>query len=138
MTDYFRLSCELVGWLTIAKSQALEIVYHAHGAAVEGVVGEGESVSWRGARTKGEVRECGITKKMFLHSDLLKLCLKKKHNIPEFFPDTTMFYDLKLALWGNRVKNRELLTNQIIIYRSLTYVEPLKNILEYFWMNSQF
>ena len=32
-------------------------------------------------------------KKMFLHSDLLKLCLKKKWNINEFFPDTTVFYD---------------------------------------------
>ena len=36
----FTLSCELVGWLTVAKSQALEIVYHAHAGAVEGVVDE--------------------------------------------------------------------------------------------------
>ena len=41
----FRLSCELVGRLTIAKYQALEIVYCAHSGAVEGVVGEGGSVS---------------------------------------------------------------------------------------------
>ena len=92
VTDYFRLFCELTGWLTISKSQPLEIVYCAHGAAVEGVVGEGESVSWGGARTKGEVRECELTKNMFFHSDLLELCLKKKHNITEFFPDTSMFY----------------------------------------------
>ena len=32
-------------------------------------------------------------KKMFLHSDLLKLCPKKKGKINEFFPDTTVFYD---------------------------------------------
>ena len=37
--------------------------------------------------------ECERTKKMFLHSDLLKLCLKKKRKINEFFPDTTVFYD---------------------------------------------
>ena len=47
--------------------KALEIVYDANVAAVEGpsdrnvhrrkVVGEGESVSWRGARNKGKGRE---------------------------------------------------------------------------------
>ena len=82
--------------------KALEIFYHADGAAVEGladsnghrrkVVGEGESVSWGGARTKGKGRECKLTKNMFLHSDLLKLCLRKKWMINEFFPDTTVFY----------------------------------------------
>ena len=85
--------------------KALEIVYHTNGAAVEGlldknghrkkVVGEGKSVSWGGARTKGKGSECKLTKKMFLHSDLLKLCLKKKRKINEFFPDTTVFYDYK-------------------------------------------
>ena len=83
--------------------KALEFFYHANGSAVEGladrnghrrkVVGEGEIVSWGGARTKDKGRECKITKNMFLHSDLLKLYLKKKHNITEFFPDTTVFYD---------------------------------------------
>ena len=68
--------------------KALEIVYLANGAPVEGiadrnghrqkVVGEGKSASWGGARTKGKGRECKITKNMFLHSDLLKFCLKKK------------------------------------------------------------
>ena len=67
--------------------KALEIVYRANGAAFEGledrnrhrqkVVGEGKSFSWGGARTKGEGRECELTKNMFLHSDLLKLCIKK-------------------------------------------------------------
>ena len=67
--------------------KALEIVYLANGAAFEGladrnghrqkVVGEGKSVSWGGAPTKGKGRGCKITKNMFLHSDLLKLCLKK-------------------------------------------------------------
>ena len=47
--------------------KALEIVYRANGAAVEGLadrnghrrkeVGEGKSVSWGGTRTKGEGRE---------------------------------------------------------------------------------
>ena len=68
--------------------KALEIVYRENGAAVEGladrnghrrkVVGEGKSLSWGGARTKGKGRECELTKKMFLQSDLLKLRLKKK------------------------------------------------------------
>ena len=83
--------------------KALEIVYRANGAAVEGladrnghirkVVGEGKNVSWGGARTKGKEHECKITKQMFLHSDLLKLCLKKTQKINEFFPDKTVFYD---------------------------------------------
>ena len=38
---------------------------------VEGVVGEVKSVSWGGARTKGEVHKREITNKMFLHSDFL-------------------------------------------------------------------
>ena len=81
--------------------KALEIVYLENGAAVEGindrnghrrkVVGEGKIVSWGGARTKGKGRECKFAKTMFLHSDLLKLCLKKKRKINEFFPDTTIF-----------------------------------------------
>ena len=57
------------------------------------VVGKEKSVSWRGARTKGKGRECKLTKNTFLHSDLLKLCLKEKHNITEFFPDTPVFKD---------------------------------------------
>ena len=58
------------------------------------VVGEGESGSWVGAQTKGEVQECKLTKNMFFDSDLLQLCLKKKRKITEFFLDTTVFYDL--------------------------------------------
>ena len=38
---------------------------------VEGVVGEVKSVSWGGARTKGEVHKRELTKNTFLHSDLL-------------------------------------------------------------------
>ena len=84
--------------------KALEIVYRTNGAAVEGladmnghrgkVVDEAKSVNWGGERTKVKGRECKLTNKIFLHIDLLKLCLKKKHNITEFFPDTTVFYDL--------------------------------------------
>ena len=86
----------------------LEIVYRANGGAFEGladrnghrrkVVGEGKSVSWVGAQNKGKGRECELTKNMFLHSDLFKMCLKKKHNISEFFPDTTDFYDYKTCV----------------------------------------
>ena len=94
--------------------KALEIVYRANGFAVGGladmnvhgrkVVGEGESVSWGGARTKGKGREFELTKNMFFHSYLLKLCLNKQHNISEFFPDTTVFYNYKLALQTNEIK----------------------------------
>ena len=83
--------------------EALEVVYRSNGGAVEEltdrnghirkVVGKGKSVSWGGSRTKGKGRECELTKKMFLHSDLLNFCLKKKRKINEFFPDTTVFYD---------------------------------------------
>ena len=38
---------------------------------VEGVVGEVKSISWGGARTKGEVYKRELTNKMLLHSDLL-------------------------------------------------------------------
>ena len=83
--------------------KSLEVVYHTNGAAVEGladrnghiwkVVSEGESAIWGGAWTKGKKHECELTKKVFLHSDLLKLCLKGKKNITELFPDTTLFND---------------------------------------------
>ena len=46
-----------------------------------------------GARSKGEVRECDFDRKMFLHSDMFKLCLKKKHDITKLFLDTIMFLD---------------------------------------------
>ena len=67
--------------------QALEIIYRANGYAVEGfsdrnghrrkLLGEGKSISWVDARTKVKGRECEFIKNMFLHSDMLKLCLKK-------------------------------------------------------------
>ena len=81
--------------------KALESVYCENMAAGQGladrnrnrrkVVGEGESVSWGGARNKGKGCKCKLIKNMSLHSDLLKLCVKKKHNISEFFPDITVF-----------------------------------------------
>ena len=67
----FTLSCELVGWPTIAKYQALEIFYRAHAGDVGGVVGEGEIVSWGVVQTKGEVHKPELTNKKFLHSDYL-------------------------------------------------------------------
>ena len=83
--------------------KASEIFYRANGAAVEGLadrnrhrkkeVGREKIVSWGGARTKGEGRECKLTNNMFFQKDLLKLCHKIKRKITEFFPDTTIFYD---------------------------------------------
>ena len=94
--------------------KALEIFNRANGAAVEGLadknghrrkeVGEGKSVSWGGARTKGEGCECELTKNMFFHNDLLQLWLRKKRKITEFFPDITVFTIKKLALRTNEIK----------------------------------
>ena len=79
-------STRIIRYVDLAL-KALEIVYRENGAAVEGVadrnghrrkvVGEGKSVSWGGALNKGKGRECELAKKIFLHSDMLKLCLKK-------------------------------------------------------------
>ena len=55
--------------------KGLEMFYCANGAAFEGLadrnghrskeLGEGKSVCWGDARTKGEGRECKLTKNMF-------------------------------------------------------------------------
>ena len=94
--------------------KALEIVYLANGAAVEGladrnghirkVVGEGESVSWGGERTKGKGRKCELTKKMFLHSDLLKLCVKKNGRSISSSLTQLFFTIRKLVLRTNEIK----------------------------------
>ena len=65
--------------------KALVIVYHKNWSAVEGiadrnghrrkVVGEGKSVKWEGARTKGKGHECKLNKKTFFHSNMLKFFL---------------------------------------------------------------
>ena len=94
--------------------KVLEIVYCANGDAVEGladrnvhrrkVVGEGESVSWGGAQTKVKGCECELTKNIFLHSDLLKLCLKK-NTTSVSSSLTQMFFTIrKLALRTNNIK----------------------------------
>ena len=56
--------------------KALEIIYRTNGDAVWGLadinghrskeVGEGKSVSWGGAQTKGKGPECKLTKKVVL------------------------------------------------------------------------
>ena len=94
--------------------KALEIVYRESWAAVEGLddrngyrrkfVGEGQRVSWGGARTKGKGRNCKLTKKMFLHSDLLKVCLKKNTTSLTSYLTQLFFMIRKLALLGNMVK----------------------------------
>ena len=69
--------------------KALEIFYCANGDAVEGladknihickVIGEVKRFNWGCARTKGKGRKCELTKQMFLHSDMLKLCQGRTH-----------------------------------------------------------
>ena len=91
--------------------KALEIVYCENGAAVEGmsdrnvhrrkVVGEGECVTWGGARTKGKGRECKFTKKMFFHSDMLKLCMKKNTTSVSSFLTQLFLTIIKPALPTN-------------------------------------
>ena len=51
----------------------------------------------------------------------------------ELFPDNTVFTIRKLALRTNGIKYRDLLTNQIVLYTCLTYVEPYQNILKHFF-----
>ena len=94
--------------------KVLENFYRANRAAVEGLadrnghrqkaVGEGKSVSWGGARTKGKGRECEITKNMFLHSDLLKLCLKKNTTSVSSSLAQLFFTIRKLTLRTNDIK----------------------------------
>ena len=94
--------------------KALEIFYRTNGAVVEGiadrnghrreVVGEGKSVSWEGEWTKGKRRECKLTKQMFLHSDQLKLCMKKNTTSLSSYLTQLCFMIRKLALQGNGVK----------------------------------
>ena len=84
------------------------------GASVEGLddsnehirkmIGEGKSVSWGGACTKGKGRECELTKYMFLHSDLLKLCLKKNGRSMSSSLTQLFFTIKKLALRSNDIK----------------------------------
>ena len=68
------------------------------------VLGEGESVSCRGARTKGKGCECKLTKNMFLHSDMLNFFLNK--NITSMSYSLTQLYLTirKLGFRGNGVK----------------------------------
>ena len=93
--------------------KALESVYRTNGDGVEGmadrnghrrkVVGKGESISWGGARNKGKGHKCG-KKYMPLHSDLLKLCLKKNTTSLTSSLTQLFFPFRKLALRGNKVK----------------------------------
>ena len=68
------------------------------------VVGEGGSVSWGGTRTKGKGRKCKLAKKMFLHSDMLKLCLKKNTTSVSYSLTQLCFTIIKLVLRTNEIK----------------------------------
>ena len=94
--------------------KVLVIVYRSNGSAAEGLadrnkhrrkgVCKGKIISWGGERTKGNVCKCELTKNMFLHSDLLKLCLKGKEISLTSFPTKLFLTVRKLALRGNKVK----------------------------------
>ena len=74
----------------------LGIVYRKNSRAIEGLVSEGESISFGGARTKGEVHKREITKNIFLHSDLLTSLSSSLTQL--------CFTIRKLALQGNGIK----------------------------------
>ena len=94
---------------------------------IERVVGVVKSVSWGGARTKGEVHKHKLTNNMFLHCYLLTSLTSSL---------TPLFFTIrKLALRTNDIKDRDLSTNQIVVYTRLTYVKPYQNIFKRFWMN---
>ena len=48
---------------------------------------------WKGAQGKCHGCECDFDLKMLLHIDMLKLCLKRKHNSTKFFPNIIIFLD---------------------------------------------
>ena len=97
-------SVRIIKYVDLAL-KALEIFYRANGAAFEGIadrnghrkkeVGKGKCFIWGGAQTKGEGCKCKLTIDIFFHSDLLKLCHKKKQKITEFFLDATVFLRFK-------------------------------------------
>ena len=65
-----RFLVNLLGDCKISSVRVRNCIPHTC-QGVEGVVGEVKSVSWGGARTKGEVHKRELTKNMFLHCDLL-------------------------------------------------------------------
>ena len=73
-----------------------KIVYPAHAREFEGVLGEGKSASWGGAKIKGEVHKRKLTKTMFLRSDL-SISLSS-------FLTKLCFTIIKLALLANAVR----------------------------------
>ena len=68
------------------------------------VVSEGKSGSWGGALTKGEVRECELTKKMFFRSDFLQLRLSKNGRQLSSSLTPLFFMIKKLAFRTNEMK----------------------------------
>ena len=90
----------------------------------KGVLGEVKSVSWGGAQTKAEMHKCKLTNKIFLHSDLLTSLTSS------LTPLSLQLEYLHCELM--RYKDRELLTNQIVVYTRLNYIKPYQNILELF------
>ena len=99
------------------------------------VVGEGKSVSWGGARNKGKGRECKTTKNCSC-TVICWSCVWRKTHHQWVLPWHNCFLRLENLLYEPmRKKDRELLTNQIVLYTRLTHVWHYQNILEQFWTN---
>ena len=103
-------SVRIINYVDLAF-KLLEIVYQENDEEFEVLadrngnrnkeVGKGKSVIWGRARTKDEGPKCELTKKMFFHSDLLKLIHKGKRNITDSFPANAVFYGSKLQMRTN-------------------------------------
>ena len=125
-------SCELVGRLQNLKRSRSKL-YTAHMPVLSGK--KSAMSTNHCARTYfWLVRACAphlwfvhqreLTKNMFLHSDLLTSLTSSL---------TPLFFMIrKLAMRTNDIKDRDILTNHIVVYTRLTYVKPYQNIIEWF------
>ena len=107
----FRLSYEVVDWLTILRypvnlsADWLLSNINRFKLSTAQLLDIGKSVSIGGPQTKGEVCDCELTKNMFLHSDLFKLCPKKNTaSLSSSFTQLCFTISKILALRGNEVK----------------------------------
>ena len=102
----------------------MEIFYRAHAGAVEGVLGEGKSVSWVGARNKGEVHKRKLTNNMFLQNDFLTSLS------PSLTP---LFFTLrKIVLQNNDIKRYRAINQSNRIMHTFDLLQTLPKYLRTF------
>ena len=124
MTDYFRLSCEIFGWLTISKSHALEIIYLVVVRWRENwQLGRWMNQSWGAQLQNHQIN-------IFPLWSVAVVSEEKKEDtwVLPWHCYFLWFKNLCYELMGQ--KDRELLTNHIVLYTRLTLVVTYQNILE--------